>query len=142
MPDARHVYLLTDPAQKARLRKLLMERGLASYMNDTKWRELCWGIGELAFAPAYQIKCVDRDTPEPSELAYAPAYLGDWARTPEACLGIHVEWLKIAPRYARHGGARATPAIEDCTSALLALLDRLKIVYDEQDGFITLYGHR
>ncbi len=142
MTDPRHVYLLTDAKQKTRIRQILSARGLASYMNDTKWRELCRGVDQLAFPPAFQIKCVDTDVPEPLELPYTPAYHGDWARTPEACLGLHVEWMKIAPSCARHDRGNDTLAADDCTNGLRALLDRLRLVYVELDGFIVLYGHR
>lgn len=37
---------------RAELRGILESRGLASYMNDTKWRELCAGIDELPFPPS------------------------------------------------------------------------------------------
>lgn len=142
MTEPRHVYLLADAKQKARIRQILSARSLASYMNDTKWRELCWGVDKLAFPPAFQINSLDTDVPEPRELPHTPAYHGDWARTPEACLGMHVEWMKIAPRCLRHDRARAAPAIDDCSIELRALLDRLRLLYIEQDGFIVLYGHR
>lgn len=141
-PDPDHVFLLTDAKQKTRIRKIRAERGLASYMNDTKWRELCRGVDTLPFPHAYQIKCVDAHAPEPLELQYAPAYLGDWAGTPEASLGIHIEWMKIAPRYSRHRGRLISPVIEDCSCELLALLMRLRLLFVEQDGFIVLYGYR
>jgi hypothetical protein len=141
-PDPGHVHLLADTKRKARIRGLLAKRGLASYMNDTKWRELCRGTDKLPFPPAYQIKCVDSDVPEPLELPYAPAYFGDWARTPEGSFGIHVEWVKVAPRYSRHRGRLISPAIEDCSCELLALLKRLRLLFVERDSFIVLYGHR
>jgi hypothetical protein len=114
--DPGHVYVLTDARRKTRIREILTERGLASYMNHTKWRELCQGVDKLPFPPAYQIKCVDSDEPEPLELEYAPEYYGDWASTPEATLGIHIEWMKIAPRYSRYRGRLISPAIQDCST--------------------------
>ena len=136
------VHLLLDGDYKALIRRLLTERGLASCMNDTKWRGLCRGIITLPFPPAYQIKRIDSDTPEPLELPHAPDYFGDWGRTPEAAFGIHIEWLRIAPRYSRHRGRLIAPAIEDCSSELLALLRQLRLPFDEVNGFIMLYGHR
>lgn len=50
--DPGHVYLLTDEKQKKRIREILAERGLTSYLNDTRWRELCLGVDELPFRPA------------------------------------------------------------------------------------------
>lgn len=142
MPGLNKVHVLTDAKRKMRIREILTLRGLASYMNDTKWRKLCRGIELLPFPPAYQAKYIDSDTLEPLELEYAPAYFGDWARTPEASLGIHIEWLKIAPRYSRHPGRLISPAIDDCSSELLTLLDRLRLLFVQQDSFIVLYGHR
>ncbi len=81
--DPDHVHLLADAKQKTHIRKILTTRGLASYMNDTKCRELCRGIDMLPFPPAYQIKRVDSNAPEPLELPYAPVYFGDWARPPK-----------------------------------------------------------
>ncbi len=140
MADA-DVYLLTDVTRKRRIREILTERGLASYMNDTKWRKLCRSIDKLPFRPAYQIKCVDGDAPEPCELQHAPTYFGNWAKTPEAGLGIHIEWMKIAPRYSPYRGRSISQAVQDCSSELLALLSRLQLPFVEQDSFIVLYGH-
>ncbi len=137
-----YVHLLPDGDYKTRIRRIVMERGLASCMSDTKWRQLCRGINRLSFPPAYQIKRVDSDAPEPLELQHAPAYFGDWARTPEAALGIHIEWVKIAPRYSRPRGRLVASAIDDCSNELLALLKRLQLPFDELGGFIVLYGHR
>ncbi len=138
-PD--HIYLLTDAAEKARIRRILPERRLASHMNDTKWRELCRGVRTLPFPPAYQVKYVDSDALVPVALEHAPSYFGDWARTPEASLGMHIELLKIAPRY-RSSGRLSGPQVEDCSTELVALLDQLRLLYVKQDDFIILYGHR
>lgn len=139
-PD--HIYLLTDTTEKVRIRRLLAERRLASHMNDTKWRELCRGVRTLPFPPAYQAKYVDSDALVPVALEHAPTYFGDWARTPEASLGMHIEWLKIAPRYSRSSGRLSSPQVDDCSTELIGLLDQLRLLYVEQDGFIILYGHR
>ena len=132
-----HVYLLTNATEKVRIRRLLAERRLASHMNDTKWRELCHGVRTLPFPPAYQAKYVDSDVLVPTALEHAPSYFGDWARTPEASLGLHIE-----PRYRRSSGRLSSPQVDDCSNELIALLDQLRLLYVAQDGFIVLYGHR
>jgi len=121
--------------------KLLNERGLASHMNDTKWRELCAGIEELPFPPAYQVKLLDQDEPSPSNIEPVTTYWGDWASTPEAALGVHVEWIRIAPRYTRQTGRLVSPVIEDCSGQLRSLLKRLHIPFIERDDLFTIYGH-
>ncbi|WP_425350833.1 DUF6678 family protein [Neorhizobium huautlense] len=68
-------------------------------MNDTKWRALCTAVAEeLPFPPPYQVKCVLSDMPHPEALETSPSYFGDWATTPEASMGIFIEWLKIGKR--------------------------------------------
>lgn len=132
----------TDRAETARVRSCLEERGLTSHMNDSKWRALCLAIAEeLPFAPAYQSKLVLSDRPEPSVLEDAPWYCGDWARTPEAGLGIFIEWLKVAPRRSVTIGRLVPPRIEDCSVSLIAILQRLHIPFREEDGFVVIFGH-
>lgn len=72
MLDPDHVYLLTDAKQKKRIREILTERGLASYMNDTKWRELCRGLDKVPFRPAYQVKYVHADALSLSNFSTRP----------------------------------------------------------------------
>ena len=139
--DSAPVYLLSDARQKQRVRDILAQRSLGSYMNDTKWRELCLGMRALAFPPAYQSKSVFEDLPCPVDLPYAPGYVGDWACTPEASLGLHIEWLRIAPRYRQHRGRLIAPEILDCSKEVLALLSRLGLPVVEQGGFFVLLGH-
>ncbi|MBA9031618.1 DUF6678 family protein [Rhizobium leguminosarum] len=110
-------------------------------MNDTKWRELCAGIRELPFPPAYQVKVLDENEPSPSTIERAPPYWGDWASTPEAALGVHVEWIRVTPRYKRHVARLLPPIIEDCSDQLRSLLRRLRIPFVESDGLFTIYGH-
>ena len=110
-------------------------------MNDTKWRELCACVYDLPFSPAYQVKSLYEDEPTPVTLEATPWYLGDWAKTYEAHLGAHIEWIKVAPRYRRSTGQVIPSAIEDCSDQLRALLARLRIPYTENDGFFTIFGH-
>ncbi|WP_432355418.1 DUF6678 family protein (plasmid) [Agrobacterium sp. rho-13.3] len=109
-------------------------------MNDTKWRKLCAGIADLPFPPGYQVKILNT-SPYPSEFEYSPAYFGDWGGTPEARMGLHIEWIKIAPRFERHIGALISPAIDDCADELRALLRRVRCQFVERDGYFTVYGH-
>lgn len=139
--DEPPVYLLRDPRQKQHVRNILAQRGLGSYMNDTTWRELCLGMRALALPPAYQSKSVFDDSPCPVDLPHAPDYIGDWACTPEATLGLHIEWLKIAPRYRQHRGRLIAPEVLDCSDDVRALLQRFRLPVVEQDGFFLLLAH-
>jgi hypothetical protein len=120
---------------------ILMERGLTSHMNDTKWRELCAAIAELPFPPVYQVKTLDEAEPYPDTLEPSSSYGGDWGRTYEAALGVHIEWIRVTPRYKRTIGRLLEPVIDDCSDELRVLLRRLNIPFVESDGFFTIYGH-
>ncbi|WP_042473304.1 DUF6678 family protein [Bacillus ndiopicus] len=124
-----------------KITKLLAEKGLASYMNDTKWRKLSEGIENLPFSPAYQVKTLFEDEPYPAVIEIATDWLGDWGRTPEAALGVHIEWIKVAPKFKRYMGRLVTPIFEDCSDELRALLEAISIPFVEKDGFFVIYGH-
>jgi hypothetical protein len=131
-----------DRDETAKVRRAIAERGLSSHMNDSKWRALCTAIAdELPFPPAYQAKYVLSAVANPEELEAAPAYFGDWARTPEASMGIFIEWLKVAPRVSTHAGQLLAPRIDDCSDALRDILERLRIPFSEQNGFFIIFGH-
>lgn len=126
---------------RAKLRDILEKRGLASHMNDTKWRELCVGIYELPFPPAFQRKNLFEDEPYPANIPLANTYGGDWGRTYEGELGIWIEWIKVAPQCKHHIGMLVSPVIEDCSIELRELLIRIRVPFVEEDGFFTIYGH-
>jgi hypothetical protein len=134
---------LDDDHERNRIRRILGEQGLASFMNDTKWRALCESIHQLPFRPAYQVKVLGME-PEP-DLQYAPEHEHNWATDPESMLGLHIEWMKIAPRLkiVIQRGHLLDPVIRivDVTSELIALFKKLRLPFVEQDGFIILYGH-
>ncbi|MGR8959831.1 DUF6678 family protein [Rhizobium leguminosarum] len=109
-------------------------------MNDTKWRELCAGIRELPFPPAYQVKVLDENEPSPSTIERAPPYWGDWASTPEAALGVHVEWIRVTPRYKRHVARLLPPIIEDCSDQLRSLLRRCASLLLKVTAFSRFMG--
>lgn len=120
---------------------LLTERGLASHMNNTKWRELCEAVDGLPFAPPYQVKLLRDPEPYPVTFDYAPSYLGDWAKTFEARLDEQVEWIKVAPRYRTNGVRLFDPVINNCSGQFRSILKRLRVPYVEADGLFTIYGH-
>lgn len=124
------------------VRRAIYERGLTSQMNDHKWRALCSAVVEqLPFPPPYQEKHVTSDVPHPEVLESAPGYHGDWGRTPEAAMGLSIEWLKVAPRVRVEVGRLLPPRIEDCSGQLRGLLTGLRIPFKEEDGFFVIFGH-
>lgn len=140
-PPPDGVHILRDAARRRRIRRRLVERGLTSFMNDTKWRELCVAVRALPFPPAYQVKAVDADAPDPPRFEPVSSYFGDWATTPEASVGLHVEWLKIAPRFRGRLDPRGPVVDLDCSDGLRAVLEGLRLRFREADGFFVLHAH-
>src|ERR1043166_3957368 len=88
---------------KAKVREEVARRGLTSFMNDTKWRELQRAaLEELPFAPPYQRKDVLLTSAEPGTFDTDVSHLGDWR---DGILPFHsVEWIRVRPRYLKHRG--------------------------------------
>lgn len=127
--------------EAAEVRRAIEKRGLTSHMNDTKWRALCTAIADkLPFPPCYQAKLVLEETPGP-EIEAAPYGWGDWAGTPEASMGIFIEWLKVSPRTQVPIGRLVAPRIDDCSDQFRDILNDLRIPFREEDGFFFIYGH-
>ncbi|MDO5895810.1 DUF6678 family protein [Agrobacterium sp. Azo12] len=127
---------------RTEIHNALTERGLTSHMNDTKWYKLCTAIyEEMPFPPSYWHKDVLYDAEEPEDPQSVGSSYGDWARTPEASLGLHIEWLKVDPRYAHHRGQLIPPRIEDCSAQFRDILIRLNIPFTEEEHLFVIHGH-
>jgi hypothetical protein len=140
-PLKSYLYIGCPPEEVQKLKALAAARGLASLMNDTKWRELCLEIQELPFPPSYQIKLLHEEGLLPPKVEHSSTGCGDWAKTPETNFGFHVEWIRIVPRYQHHVGLLLEPEIVDCSDDLRSILVRLKLPFVEADDFFTVYGH-
>lgn len=124
---------------RRRVREAAARRGLASFMNDTKWRELRRAVlDELPFPPMFQLQGMlgARVEPHPPEWLH---FHGDWAHAMEPFWNI--EWIQVRPRYAHGRGALLEPEIEDCSDALRAILERFGVPYVERDGDFWIYGY-
>jgi hypothetical protein len=131
-----------DDDLRTKIHNALTERGLTSHMNDTKWHKLCTAIyEELPFPPCYWHKDVLHDAEEPEDPQSISHSHGDWAITPEASLGLHIEWLKVDPRYARYRAQLIPPIIEDCSAQFRDILIRLNIPFAEEGNLFVIYGH-
>jgi hypothetical protein len=136
-----YLYIGCPSDEVQRLKEIAAARGLASFMNDTKWRELCLEIQRLPFPPSYQSKSLYEEGPCPPKIEDPSTGWGDWAKTPEASLGFDIEWIRIVPRYRRHIAMLLAPEILDCSDELRSALVRLKLPFVEELGFFTVYGH-
>jgi hypothetical protein len=137
-----------DPAilkRKKVVNSIIIQRGFASFMNDTKWLTLQEAIKTLPFPPPYIEKIVDHeDHDEAFNLSDAPRYVGDWSPFYEEGLPLffEIEWMKIIPRHAVYRGNLVAPNIIDETEELRQLLIEHSIPHEEENGIFTIIGYR
>lgn len=95
-------------------------RGLGSFMNDTKWRELCYAFSSFAPTPAWRTYDLLTE------------YLSTWDREwfyhvgPDYC---SIEWLEIDPS----GHDRDT---------IRAVLREVGAPFEESEQFLRVIGYR
>lgn len=126
--------------RRQRIRREVMERGLTSFMNDTKWRALQRVmLEELPFPPPYQRKDVLQAAPDPAVFDADVWYFGDWR---EGILPFwSIEWLRIRPRYLERRAQLLPSAIQDCREDLRAALAREHISFVERDDSFWVHGY-
>ena len=119
------------------------ERGLVSYMNTTKWKELQNAIDDLPFPPPYVLKDVCKDEANVPKFDEDVSYWGLWSDE-GLCWGHYfaIEWIKVRPRYTRHRGQLVEPEIIEITDEFVEILKKYNIPYEEENGVYTIYGYR
>ena len=141
-PEAR-VAARPEPERaklKAQVQAEVDRRGLASFMNRTRWEALRRAVAEeLPFPPPFQLQ----DLRGPRETLWssdAVDYWGDWSdESLEPVLGI--EWLRVVPRYQKHVGMRVAPETVDCGDQFRDLLIRLRLPWREDARGFWIYGY-
>ena len=130
---------------KKEVAEIVSRKNLSSVMNDTKWIELQIAIDSLPFPPSFIMKCVTYDDDYPiGILSDAPRYLGDWSSYWEEGLApfFNIEWIKVRPRYGKFRGRLIADEILDETNEFIAILEKLSIPYENEEGTILIYGYR
>ena len=127
------------PKRRAEVRSEVERRGLASFMNDTRWRALCEAVQvDLTFPPGFQFKpVVGEADPEPD--IEALTYLGAWSELEPF---FEIEWLRVVPRYRQPVGALVSDEIVDATDAFRDILVRLGVAFREDEArTFWIYGY-
>lgn len=133
---------------KEKVRKIVQQRNLCSYMNATKWNELRSAmLNEMPFQPPFIIKYLDTECVEEADFQSDVYYLGDWyyAFAIEGAYfdaSFAVEWVKVRPRYLRRCGALIEPEMISAEDIFVALLKKYSIPFEENDGVYCIYGYR
>lgn len=128
--------------EKGRL--IIQERGLVSYMNDTKWKELQRAVEEeMPFPPPLIIKLLSETLPQIEDFPPNTYYHGDWSDESFAWGDFFcIEWVKVQPFYYEYVG-RLVPSrkIED-GGAFGRILGKYHIPYEKQGEIFIIYGYK
>ncbi|MGN1412281.1 MAG: DUF6678 family protein [Oscillospiraceae bacterium] len=133
---------------KKKVYNIIQERNLCSYMNNTKWNELCIAmINEMPFYPPYIVKTLfENDCKEEKYFKYDVSYLGDWYELYEVYPKIAIEWIKVRPRYIQYDyiGYLIEPKskVIDGTEKFLEILKKYNIPYVQENDIYTIYGYK
>ena len=118
------------PRLKAAVMAEVQRRGLASFMNRTRWEALRTAVlAELPFPPAFQ----RQDVLGPREAVWRPDHVdwqGAWIDEDLEPL-FSIEWLRVVPRHRTFLGALVEGPTADCTDQFRDLLARLRIPHLE-----------
>jgi len=147
---ARYKYLTENDtdivALKQKIKMLVVDRNLSSYMNDVNWLELQNGIKSLPFPPAYNAKLIhqNENVIHFENQNNEPSFFGNWSNYWEEGMPIFftIEWLEIRPKYRKHKGRLVPPTIQDVTKELLMLLNKLNIPFELKNESIFIYGYK
>lgn len=131
---------------KDKVFRIVCERNLCSYMNDTKWNELITAVkNEMPFAPAFIIKYVTQETVTQNKIETEDVdYFGDWKgeNFPPQEFYFNIEWIKVRPRYLKYQGKLIAPKLIDASKNFEEILYRYNIPFEERDGLYCIYGYR
>lgn len=139
--DPRHSI---PPEIKARLQAELQRRGLASFVNQTRWRELRTAVETaLPFIPAWEAQHLLSPPQSVRRGLTAVAGGHGWSHEEMPPFPL-VEWVRMIPRnHAAVGGPlRPMQVVEDCSDDLRAVLVRLSIPFlEDEEGAFWVYGY-
>ena len=127
------------PRMKAAVRAEVERRGLASFMNGTRWNALRDAVyADLPFPPAFQVQ----DVLGAREPLLDPDAVQDWGAWSELEPTFAIEWLRVVPRYRRTVGALVPDETIDGADAFRDLLVRLRIPFREDEArTFWIYGY-
>lgn len=132
-PSARGAHGEKLDAERARLKRLAIRRGLVSLANDTKWDELiAWCRRAEGYVPQYRYRCIDSD--------WISGWDAEWYyHLPYPFLAV--AWLDLTYwQEIRHGQLVAVERV-DHSAEIEAVLQRIGLDYCKGEQMIRVYGY-
>ena len=134
---------------KEKVKKIIEQRKLCSYMNDTKWNELRNAMmNEMPFQTPYIVKFLfDEKCYEESEFRNDLFHTADWyySLSIEGQLfnaSFAIEWIKVRPGYLKKTGKLTEPQVISAETEFVAILKKYNIPFEEDNGIYCIYGYR
>lgn len=117
-----------------KIREIIHQRQLVSFMNDSKWIKLLHEVEQLKFEPAFIAKRLTEKTDIEYEQNFCnkiPYYLGNWQPFYKEAMPIFldIEYVLVQPRLTKYQGRLVNDLIIDISEQFNAVLIELNIPY-------------
>ena len=131
---------------KQKVFRILAERNLSCFMNNTKWRELQNAVDTLQFPPPLMLKSLldEYDSLacnrfETDEITY----IGDWSDESFLWGAFDlVEWIKVRPVLFKYRGRLVPHEKIDESIEFESILKQYNIPFEFENGIYTIYGYK
>lgn len=117
-----------------KIREIIHQRQLVSFMNDSKWIQFLHEVEQLEFEPAFIAKRVTELTDIENEQRFCsktPHYLGNWQPFYQEAMSIFmdIEYLLVQPFLAKYQGKLINDIVIDLSDEFKTILIQLNIPY-------------
>ena len=121
-----------SPDEKAKLRRIIVERGLCGLANDTKWDEFISAIRQSdGWIPRFRFRCLD---------GYVSRWDSEWSyHLPFPFLSV--EWFDVESHRDPYPGIQRPPDTTDQSPWLTTLLDGIGLDYLRGVTSIRIFGY-
>jgi hypothetical protein len=121
-----------SPDERAKLKRVIAERGLCGLANDTKWDEFISAMrAREDWRPSYRYRCIDGP---PS------AWDVEWFYHLPFPL-ISVEWFDVSFTQQTHRGMLISPLVTDHSPWIVELLRNVGLEYQKGSTMIRIFGY-
>jgi hypothetical protein len=122
-----------SPDERAKLKRVIADRGLCGLANDTKWDEFISGMrARQDWRPSYRYKCID---------GHPSSWDVEWFYHLPFPL-LSVEWLDVAfLQETREHRLPSRVQVTDHSTRLEELLRRVGLEYQKGSTMIRIFGY-